>query len=192
MVLLMRAASAMLAALVLCSCASGGQPVIDSLDPETAVTVTRTGVPLVLYRDNSGSAAHARDFIYVGPLRVNRMGDHRYYLWLGIWSAIGDQDISAQRDGFDSVVLFADGEPLRLDLEGWTPSAIGASEPPYPKPVASSADAYYRVTLDQIRLISEAQDLRLSAGSPSASFEPWDDQSRAMAAFRAFVSDGGY
>ena len=189
MVLLMRSASAMLAVLALCTCASSGKLVIDSLDPDTAVTLTRSGVPLILYRDNSGYAAHARDFVYLGPLRVNRMGDYRYYLWLGIWSAIGDTDISAQRDGFDSVVLFADGEPLRLDLAGWTPSAIGASESPYPKPVASAADAYYQVTLDQIRLLSEARDIRLSAGSPPGSYEPWDNQSRAMAALQAFVSD---
>lgn len=192
MVLLMRAKIAMLAALVLCACGSTSPVVIDRLDPTTGVTVTRSAVPLILYRDNSGYAAHARDFVYVGPLRVNRMGDYRYYLWLGIWSTIGDRDVSAQRDGFDSVVLFADGEPLRLDLAGWSDSAIGASEPAYPKPVASSADAYYLVTLDQIRLLSEARDVRLSAGSPSASYEPWDDQGTAMSALRTFVSDAGY
>ena len=185
----MRVASTLLAAvLLICACGSSGKLVIDSLDPETAVTLTRSGVPLILYRDNSGYAAHARDFVYVGPLRVNRMGDYRYYLWLGIWSAIGGMDPTAQRDGFESVVLFADGEPLRLDIEGWTPSVIGASESPYPKPVATAADAYYRVTLDQIRLISEARDIRLSAGSPPGSYEPWDDQSHAMSALQAFVS----
>lgn len=192
MVLLTRTAITVLAALTLCACSASAPLTVDRLDRETGVTVTRAAVPLILYRENSGYAAHAREYVYVGPLRVNRMGDYRYFLWLGIWSTIGDPDVSAQRDGFDSVVLFADGEPLRLDLEGWTPAAIGTSEPPYPKPVASAADAYYRVTLDQIRLISEARDVRLSAGDPPASYEPWDDQSRAMSALQKFVSNDGY
>lgn len=165
----------------------------DQLDPLTGVTATRATVPLVLYREQSGLAAHARDFVYLGPIEVNRMGDYRYYLWLGIWSTVQDRDVSAQRDGFESIVLFVDGEPLALELAGWTPAAAGLSEPVYPKPVASAADAYYAVTLDQVRLIARATDIRLQGiGFGNASYEPWDQQASAMRSLAAFVDAVSY
>ena len=40
------------------------------------------------------------------------MGEYSYFLWLGIWSTISDADRSYERDGFESITLFADGEPL--------------------------------------------------------------------------------
>lgn len=170
------------------ACGNTGPLVVQEMDPATGVTVTRGTVPLVLYRDDSSRAAHARDFVYVGPLGVNRMGDYRYYLWLGIWSSLDDRAMSEQRDGFDSIVLFADGEPMRLELAGWTLSAIGVSQTVYNKPTATAADAYYPVTFDQIRLIAEATDIRLqtSAGR-SVSYEPWDSQTTAMSGMEQFV-----
>ncbi|MGY8794831.1 MAG: hypothetical protein ACKVJN_06830, partial [Woeseiales bacterium] len=59
-----------------------------------------------------------------------------------------------------------------------TPSVIGASEPVYLKPVATSTEAYYRVTADQIRLMSEATDFRLqTTGIGAREFLLWDTQS---------------
>lgn len=163
------------------------------MDPLTGVTVTRSTSPLVLYRENSARAAYARDFVYVGPLSINRMGTYNYYLWLGIWSSLTNRQLSDQRDGFESIVIFADGEPLRLELEGWTLSSIGVSRPVYNKPTATAADAYYPVTMDQIRLLAEATDIRLqtSAGR-SVSFEPWDSQKSAMTSMQQFIRHQNY
>lgn len=186
----MRTFPAILLVLLLASCGSTQTLVSGQIDPATGVTVTYSKTPLVLYRDTSSRAAHARDFVYVGSLAVNRMGDYRYFLWLGIWSALDDQAMSEQRDGFESVVVFADGEPMRLELEGWTLSAIGASQPVYKKPTATAADAYYSVTIDQVRLIAEATDIRLHTGSThSISYELWDSQKSALNSMREFVID---
>ncbi len=175
-------------AALLAGCGSSGPLVAEQLDPVTGVTVTHATAPLVLYRDNSAIAAHARDFVYVGPVEVNRMGSYSYYLWLGIWSTIQDDNDFEQRDGFESVVIFADGEPLRLELKGWSSDSIGVSTSIYPPPTASAANAYYPVTLDQIRLISQARDVRLhTSGNGTATFEPWDNQSSAQSSFRAFM-----
>jgi hypothetical protein len=184
----MRNVAALSLLLLLAACGLTGPLVVQEMDPETSVTVTRGTVPLVLYRDDSSRAAHARDFVYVGPLGVNRMGDYQYFLWLGIWGSLEDQAMSGKRDGFDSVVLFADGEPMRLELAGWTHSAVGVSRPVYNKPTATAADAYYPVTFDQIRLLAEATDIRLqtSAGR-SVSYEPWDSQATAKSGMKQFV-----
>jgi hypothetical protein len=175
---------------LLAACGSSGQFVRQTLDPVTGVTVVRSTAPVILYSDNSAYAAHARDYVYLGPVEVNRMGTHSYYLWLGIWSTIRSENRwSDQRDGFESVTLFVDGQPLTLELEGWTLDSIGVSEPVYVKPVASAADAYYRVTVDQIRLIADAQDIELHTGGPQAAhYHPWRSNDAGSAAMRTFVA----
>ncbi|MDH4107913.1 MAG: hypothetical protein OEW35_06335 [Gammaproteobacteria bacterium] len=166
---------------------------VEDLDPVTGVTTTRSSVPFVLYRDNSGQAAYARDYVYMGPISVNRMGSYRYYIWLGVWSTMRAQAGSDQRDGFETITVFVDGEPLSLDLHGWTADAIGLSVSPYPAPVASAADAFYEVTIDQIRLIGEAREVRIYAGvAAPATYEPWDSQAMAQAGWRRFVEEIGY
>ena len=168
-------------------CAAPTSGVHDKLDPQTGVTVTSSGTPLVMYRDEPGRAAYARNFLHLGPIRVNRSGDYRYFLWVGIWSTMQTISPAEHQQGFDSIVLFVDGEPLLLDVTGWTPGAIGVSEPVYVKPVATSVDAYYRVTADQIRLIAESSDLRLrTTGSSPQDFEMWDQQKAAKISLQTF------
>jgi len=133
-----------------------------------------------MYRDNPSRTAYARYYLHLGPIEVNRTGTCQYFLWIGIWDTMQTADRSQHRDGFESIVLFADCDPLLLDLTGWTADAIGASESVYLKPVTSAADAYYRVTADQLRLITEATDIRLrTTGASPKEYELWDDQRAA-------------
>jgi hypothetical protein len=58
----------------------------------------------------------------------------------------------------------------------------------YVKPVASAADAYYRVTVDQIRLIAESSDIQLRVGTTRPkTYSLWDKQGSANASIRAFI-----
>lgn len=183
----------MLTLLIASGCAPGAGMVRHKMDPTTSVTISYSQSPLVFYRNVAGRAAYARDYLHVAPLEVNRAGSYRYFLWLGIWNTMEDAGAEATRDGFESIVIFADDEPLPLELSGWSVAAIGASEPIYIKPVASAADAYYQVTLDQLRLIAEAKDLRLqTAGSQRRSYEPWDDQRLARESLNEFLGSSIY
>lgn len=178
----------LLAVLGATACASQSDLVDEKLDPVTSVTISYSATPMIFYRDMSGRAAYARDYVDMAPFEVNRMGTYRYYLWLGIWNTIQGVPTARDRDGFESIVIFADGEPLLLEIAGWTPEAFGGSEPVFVKPVASAIDAYYAVTLDQLRLIAEAQDLRVQpASAERPSYEPWDAQTRARESLRAFI-----
>ena len=178
----------LLPALLIAACAPSKEMIVEQLDPGTAATLTFASSPLVFYNDNSAYAAHSRNYVYVGPVRVNNMGNYRYYLWFGIWGTIPSSPPSAERDGFESVTLCADGEPLQMDLAGWSPGAIGASESVYVKPVASAAAAYYEVTIDQIRLIAESRALQLRVGTTRPkSYTLWDKQGSANASIRAFI-----
>jgi hypothetical protein len=176
------------------SCASFGASTIEKLDPLTSVTLTAVKTPMVFYRDNSGRSAFARNFADLGPIQVNRSGQYRYFLWIGIWSTGQEQsDDTQRRDAFESPVLFVDGEPLQLTLAGWTPDSMGASEGIYAKPVASAIDAYYEVTIDMIRLLVNATDVRISTGGNIRdSFEPWDDQQSAKQSLQDFFDIIGY
>lgn len=178
-----------LVVLSLSACASTTGNVNEFLDEQTAVTVTSSISPIVLYRDNPSQAAYARNYLHIGPIEVNRSGSYQYFLWIGIWNTMDTADSAARRDSFSSITLFADGEPLPLEIAGWTPDAIGTSRPVYVKPVASAADVYYRVTVDQIRLIAEASDLRIrtSGGSPRE-YQLWDNQQAARKDFKAFLT----
>ena len=179
--------------LLLAGCAASDSRLPSKMDPLTSVTITYSKAPLVFYRDESGRAAYARDVIHLGPLEVNRSGSYEYYLWLGVWHTMQDADAGAPRDGFESIVVFADGEPLPLELAGWTPAAIGASEPVYLKPVASAADAYFAVTVDQLRVIAEASDLRVqTTGVQQKNYEPWDNQASAKARLAEFLTASVY
>ena len=171
----------------LTSCASFGASTFEKLDPVTSVTLTAVNTPMIFYRDNSGRSAYARNFAYIGPIQVNRSGQYRYFLWIGIWSTGQESDDARRRDGLESPVIFLDGEPLQLNLAGWTPEAIGASESVYEKPVASGIDAYYEITIDVIRLLVNASDVRLTTGSVSQDhYEPWNDQQAAKNSFLDF------
>lgn len=176
------------------ACASGpAQSTHEFLDTGTGVTVTTSRAPVVLYRDNPAAAAYARNVIHMGPVEVNRSGDYRYFLWIGIWNTMEPAGTAASRDGFETVVILVDGEPMTLDLAGWTPAAIGTSVPVYTKPVASAADAYYPVTIDQLRFIAEARDITLrTTGSPAREFTLWSAQQDARKGLFTFLDNVGY
>ncbi len=170
-------------------CAASRPSAEPTLDPLTGVTFGRSAKPVVFYRDNSGQAAYARDYVYLGPIWVNRLGDYQYYLWLSLWSTHGGGiDDTRRRDDFAEVTIVADGEPLTLEVAGWTPSAIGTSSDVYTKPVASAVDAYYPVTLDQIRFLSEAADIRIDPVSGGdGSYTLWDGGNNGGRSLRRFV-----
>jgi hypothetical protein len=184
---------ALVTAAGVCGCSASTALTGEKLDPVTSATISYSEQPLVFYRDVSGRAALAKDFVYVAPIAVNRGGNYRYYIWLGIWTVAGEGSTDVTRDGFDSILLLADGEPLQLEITGWTIDAIGASEPVYSKPVASAADAYYELTLDQLRPLADAAHLRLHIGGDARDmFEPWDDQRRGKAALLEFINGPTY
>ena len=172
----------------LSACAGPGPLVTDQLDPLTGVTVTRATKPLVLYRDRSAQSAFGKDYVYLGPLEINNMGERRYYFWFGIWSTSDSVDRGTTLDNFESVVIYADGEPLSLQLAGTTLGSIGVSEPVYVRPTASATDAFYAVTIDQIRLVAESRDLELRVGSlKPIQYIPWDTGESATVGIREFV-----
>lgn len=169
-------------------CAGPDSLAVEHMDPLTGVTVTRAPQPMVMYRDLSGQSAFGREYVYVGPVQVNRMGRRDHFLWLGIWRTSDASDPAQTIDDFETIVIYADGEPLSLEATGWTPAAVGLSESAYIKPVASAVDGYFAVTIDQMRLIAESRDLELRAGSVQPQrYVPWDSVQEASQTMVTFL-----
>ena len=63
------------------------------------------------------------------------------------------------------------------------------SDPVYVAPVGSAVDVFYPVTIDQVRLLAEANDLeiRTSAASPR-NYILWATSGGVFAGLRAFVA----
>jgi hypothetical protein len=182
--------SSVLILLLLAGCAGAGGQVLERLDPETGATITRASAPFVMYRDMSAKSAFGREYVYVGPVQVNNMGERRHYLWLGIWGTSDSTDRSTTMANFETIVIYADGEPLSLEVKGWTPGSIGASDSVYVQPVGSALGGYYRVTIDQMRLIAESRDLEIRAGTLQPQrFFPWDSVETTSESLTAFLQN---
>ena len=182
----------MLLALLACACTP--MPLVtDRLDPLTGVTVTQSTEPFVLYRDESFRKGDDRDLVYVGPLQVNRMGDYRNFIWLGILSLERYGEMKMNTEDFMSIEILADSTSLKLEVSGWTPASIGMSEQVY-KQVPEWADsAYYEVSMEQLRTLALANEIRLRTTAKIApSYEPWSNQAQALSALREFVVFNDY
>ena len=169
-------------------CAATLPAVIESLDEKTAVTVTRPQTPLILSPNQSYAQASSRDYVQVAPIEVNRMGSLNYYLWLGIWDL---DHLSSDREtpeGFDTISIIADGDTIELARLSWSHEDIGTSERFYKKIFGEDIDAYYIVSLDQVRQLSRANTIRLrSSGQRAKEYVPWYNQEKADRELEEFV-----
>lgn len=136
-----------------------------------------------LNRDN------VRDYVQVGALEVNRQGALEYYLWLGIsvQKEFGEED--KHPEGFAAIELVSSDERFQFDIAGWSHDAIGASEPVYQKLFATSDDAYYKVTIDQLRLLTDVESLKLrTTGAEPREFISWYRQTTFAGEIQEFIS----
>ena len=186
------AVGSVLTLLLASACATNTELVLSKLDPKTSVTITYNESPLVFYRALPSSSTLAKEHIYLGPVEVNRSGNYRYYLWLATWGSMDNEQNGPQQGRYESIEVVADGKPVTLKITGSSMRAIGASEPIYKKPVAWATEAYYDMTLDQLRLIAEANDLRVTYSSTSETFEPWNDQLSSKAGLAEFLAHSEY
>lgn len=165
---------------ILSACTAGQPPVVEKLDELTLVTITHSRTPIIMSPDTVFVEKAARDYVQIGVIEVNRMGTLQYFLWLGIWDIEHMWSANEHPKGYESIILTVDGEKMPLDVRGWTQAAIGTSEPVYKKIFRTAIDAYYEVTLEQIKLLTEADEWQLlTTGSAPKEFVPWYKQTKA-------------
>jgi hypothetical protein len=163
---------AIVASMLLSSCA-GRQSVAQSnayLEKATGLTVTVLDRVIVFYREDTRIAANARDYLYMGPVEINRSGKHMYYLWLGNWSTIDRVAGQLKSDpARQQVFVVIDGQPLEL-LDRVGLSEIGIDMQPYRLPSTADSSVYFRVSRDQIRSLAKAATVVIQVGEAERSF----------------------
>ena len=184
------AKSACLAAIgVLSACAASQPPVIENLDELTGVTVTHSRTPLLLSPQTESPGANAREFVQIGVIEINRMGTLEYFLWLGIWDRDNLGASEPRPDAYSSIVIMTGNERIPLDIHGWSSASIGTSERIYKKIFSEDLDAYYAVSLEQIRMLATAIRLEVeTTGVVPKKFVPWYNQEQGQEDLQAFLS----
>jgi len=108
------------------------------LDETTAATVTVGSRALVFARERPELAVHARDYLTLVPIDVNRSGTHLQYYYGYLWSTIDKRGV-AKGDLVDPhFELIADGRRIPLTPVPGMPADVGVARPPLPAPARSA------------------------------------------------------
>jgi hypothetical protein len=171
-----RTSACLLVAGLLAGCAASA-PVAEReyLDEVTAATVT-VGTPVLVFaRERPELAVHARDYLTLVPVDVNRAGTHVQYFVGYAWSTIDKrivQDGAASQARFE---LVADGRRIPLVPHPGPLRDLGLGEAPLPAPSRSAALLVAPATREQQQYVADAAELRavLVHAGASERFELW-------------------
>ncbi len=155
---------------------------VSRLDSSGLTVVTLTDA-IVFARPVRTLAAGARDYAYIGPIEINRMGDRQYYLWIALASTV-DRGLA----GLDpahavELVLVVDESPMVLPLIEWDTTL---DHPPYNSTTPIYATLAAHTSLDQIRRIAGANSVELHfvvAAGNTARYQRWQGEWTALSEF---------
>lgn len=168
----------LLAAVVAAGCATApGQSAAprEYLDPATAATVT-VGVPtLVFARERPEYAVHARDYLTLVAVDVNRAGKHARYFIGYAWSTIDKPPAAAQSAPSAHFELVADGRRIPLVHRRGSLLELGLGEPPLPAPARNAELLVAVASREEQEFVQHASALHavLVGEGGSARFDLW-------------------
>jgi hypothetical protein len=156
------------------------------LDEKSAATVTVAREALVFARDRPELAVHARDYLTLVPIDVNRMGTHEVYFYGYVWSTIDKRGSGYLRDGVAGFEIIADGRRIPLVPVNATPRELGLVEPPLRAPSASARLLIARTDRETLAIVTNAGELSAAELNDGLS-EPyvlWSGSPGALLALR--------
>ena len=145
------------------------------LDEETAATVTVGGPALVFARERPELAVHARDYLTLVPVDVNRSGAHAQYFYGYAWSTLDKRGLPEEATAALRFELVADGRRIPLQPLAGEPGDVGLGERPLPAP-ARSAQVLVAPTSREVQdFVAGAKELRAVAlrDGVAERFELW-------------------
>lgn len=170
--------------LMLMACAAE-VPVTSSRLDSSGLTVVTLADAILLARRVRTLAAGARDYAYVGPVEVNRMGHREYYFWIGLASTVDRDRAGLAPPDAVALALIVDDVPMILPLTEWDQSL---DVPPYDMTAPVYATLAAPTSLDQIHRIASANSVELhvivNAGS-TAQYRKWQGSWTSWSGFAA-------
>jgi len=159
------------------------ESVIQHFDKSSSATITTLATPFSFYRVEPLLAANSRDYVYVGPVEMNRTGQRDYLLWLHYCSTI-DRNRFAGEHTPSRVFLFIDDKPMELVQA----QKIRLDESLYTVPVTGGMTVLYRVTRDQLHKLAQAKQIRLVTEKGPRNTEEYTVWKGAEEGFELFAS----
>lgn len=168
-------------ALLLTGCTTHSSSV-SRLDSSGLTVVTLTEA-IVFARTDRTLAASARDYAFIGPIEINRMGDRQYYLWVSLASTVDRDLVGLDPTNAVALMLVVDEVPMEMPLVEWDTTLDG---PPYHSSAPIYATLAAHTSLDQIHRIATADAVELHlliAAGHTARYEHWRGEWKALSEF---------
>ena len=122
---------------------------VEQLESETGVTITRLGHPIELYRETFLKDPAGR-FAFLAPFETNQMGQRELFLWI----AVPIEPVA------DSMPVFEiNGAAVALGVPGRSADFAGVNKSPYKIPTPWSAMYYFKVDADLVAQLGTATKL---------------------------------
>jgi hypothetical protein len=173
--------------LVVGACASGPPDgTRQYLDEKSAATVTVSQGSLVFARERPELAVHARDYLTLVPIDVNRMGTHVLYFYGFVWSTIDKRRSPASDEGIAQFEIVADGRRIPLVPVRATPRELGLAEAPVRAPSGSARLLIAQTDRQTLAFLAAAGAIRAAElhDGVSEPYELWSGNPRSLVALR--------
>jgi hypothetical protein len=169
------------------ACQSGGG-VREAFDTRTGITWTVDRAPIVFARTEARFSRSARDYLYLGPVEINRQGTRDYYLWVGVATTLDRGYLAPATALPERLYVELDGEVIEFPLQPWAAlTPLTGEEFVYPTSVDVRVALGARVTSSQITRLAAGLPAAVRVAmpdSPTRQYSRWDDE----AAWPGFIS----
>jgi hypothetical protein len=160
------------------------------LDETTGDTVLAVAAPIVLARERTDVAAHARDYATLVAVAVDRSGRYEQYLLVYRWSTVDRRMSPPPAAAAGALRLLADGRQIDLAPEARLPVDLGRRVNLRVPAHADLVARAYAVDPATLQFIAASRELRLvmpqeTLGVP---FTLWEDGRGALARYLGHIS----
>ena len=148
------------------------------------LTVVTLADAIVFARPVRTLAAGARDYAYIGPVEINRMGNRQYFLWVALASTVDRDLVGLAPEDAVALALVVDENPMVLPLREWDTTL---DTPPYDSTTPVYATLAAHTSLDQIHRIATANTVELhfivDTGANAARYQQWEGTWSSLSEF---------
>lgn len=179
----------LLLALALASCTSRPpQPTASSreiFDEESGSTLLVVSKPLVLARERSDVAAHARDYATLVAVEDDRSGEYTQYLLLYRWSTVDKRMSPPPGPDEGALRILADGRTIELKPLERPPTTLAQHSALHVPGHGEVVYRAYRVDSAMLHYIAASHELmvRMPQEPLDMPFTVWEDGRGALAQF---------
>lgn len=169
---------------VLSACSATTVGTVEYLDEVSAATVFAVGTPLVFARARPELAAHARDYLRLVAVDINRAGRHDQWVLVYMQSLDAGFASGSAHRAPDTLFVRADDRDVQLIRTRSTGEEAGVTRRVHAPRGVRDGPVVYRVEPDALAFVAGAKHLTLRVDSlDGARFELWSDGRESLTDF---------